>query len=367
MNLKFEITNDPFWRRDDSSDVPSVKEMLEDIANYFKTWKSYKEEVCPDKIKEKLWHIKLEYLLHTQTVEDIGVQNYKDTKEIMEEIDKICRESTKDTKEIMEEIDKICGEKASVKSSTSSIIKKFSKKRIVRETVNLYLGLKHLESIIENEKCESAEEQEKLDKLLDIQESVLKLHKILTKCVIPEDLIPGEFTTLQRGTGLHTYPHFSKPEFVEVAIQSILDAYNERLDSMKLKIQTEVTADSLEIIFKIAALVFFSFTGIHPFPDGNGRTARLLCSHILQLFSPFQTPVYNMFSPARRMDYGEAIRNAEKSINSDVKVNDETEAFNIAHKYLEASPSDLCSMIIECNWYAWQELLGIRNLDKIKN
>lgn len=37
----------------------------------------------------------------------------------------------------------------------------------------------------------------------------------------------------------------------------------------------------------------------------------------------------------------------------------ENEAINIAYKYLAASPSDLCALIIESNWCTWKELMSI--------
>ena len=40
-------------------------------------------------------------------------------------------------------------------------------------------------------------------------------------------------------------------------------------------------------------------------------------------------------------------------------VSTENEVINIAYKYLEASPFDLCSLIIESNWCIWPKLISI--------
>ena len=52
----------------------------------------------------------------------------------------------------------------------------------------------------------------------------------------------------------------------------------------------------------------------------------------------------------------------DKDIQEKIKneeVVEEQDAINIANKYLAASPSDLCALIIESNWYTWRELMNI--------
>lgn len=378
MNVAFEITDKPAWRGDDSSNIPSVKQMLNDIVDYIKIWEKFSKETDLEKLHEKLREIKLQYLVHTQTGEDIGVQTYEDTKVIIETIDSEVRCLTnKGIKTRSFACNKKSGitmcekkflkEKADEEniSPTKKMVKNyftgnsFSDKE--KETMNLYEGLKHLEKMIDNENCNTTAEKEKLDKLLDVKESIQDLHKILTTGLLPKHLTPGEFSTHVRGAGsgneMHLYPYFPKQMFGEAAVQSIIDAYNRQLDNIKPKLRTEVTTGYLEIIFKVAASFLFSFTGMHPFPDGNGRVARLLCSHILELSCPFPTPIYNVFSPTSRRDYIDTMRKAEQDINSNICVDTEDEAINIAHKYLEAAPSDLCAMIIESNWYTWRKLL----------
>ena len=380
MNVTFEITDKPVWRGDDSSNIPSVKEMLKDIAKYIKRWEKFSKETDCQKLYEKLREIKLQYLVHTQTGEDIGVQTYEGTKVIIEKIDSkvrclsnkgiIPRSFLFNGKSgITMSENKLLEEKAfeGPISPTYKMVanyfkgKNFSKKE--KETMNLYEGLKHLEKMIDNENCNTTAEKEKLDKLLDVKESIQELHKILTRGLLPKYLTPGEFSTYARGADsgneMHLYPYFPKQKLAEAAVQSIIDAFNRELDNIKPKIRTEVKVEYLEIIFKVAASFLFSFVGMHPFPDGNGRMARLLCSHILELSCPFPTPIYNVFSPTSRNDYINTMRKAEQDIKSNICVSTEDEAINIAYKYLEAAPSDLCAMIIESNWYTWKKLLDL--------
>ena len=371
MNKAFDIVDYPIWRGKDNNKTRSVTKMLEDIVKYKREWDSFKS-TDRQKFQEKSEDIEAQYLLHTQTGENIGVQTYKDTKIIIE---KIVRESTKLPKKRKNEKNFVSNstknmklsEKCLSESPTSEIVgnyfewKNCSKPEM--ETRNLYEGWKHLETLIENEICETNSEKEKLNRMLDVNVCIQELHKILTKGLLPRELTPGEFSTNLRGAGsgseTHIYPHFLEAKFAEAAVQSIIDKYHLELDNIKRKIRTGVTKELVEIIFKVAASFLFSFTGIHPFPDGNGRMARLICSYILQLICPFPTPVYNVFSPTKREDYIEAMQKAEKGIKSDIKVNTENEGINIADKYLKAAPADLCSMIIESNWYTWRKLLGL--------
>ena len=380
MNKKFAIVDYPIWRGKDNNKTRSVTEMLEDIVKYKREWKSFEKATGCQKLQDKLRDIKVQYLLHTQTGENIGVQTYKDTKIIIERIDgeskklpkkrknenELVSSSTKNTK-LMEE----CLPKSPTSEMVGNYFERKNCSKPEKETRNLYEGLKHLENLIENENCETDAEKEKLNRMLDVNVCIQKLHRILTTGLLPRELTPGEFSTDLRGAGsgseTHIYPHFLKAKFGEAAVQSIIDEYHLELDNIKRKIHTDVTKESLEIIFKVAASFLFSFTGIHPFPDGNGRMARLICSYILQLICPFPTPIYNVFSPTKREDYIEAMQKAEKGIKSNITVNTEHEGINIAHKYLKAAPADLCSMIIESNWYTWRKLLGLEIEQTDKN
>ena len=134
-----------------------------------------------------------------------------------------------------------------------------------------------------------------------------------------------------------------------------------------------MTIELLVKIFKVATSFLFSFLQLHPFSDGNGRLGRLLCSHVLGLFSPFPTAVYNVFSSTHREDYVQTLVNArtgvdDKDIQEKKAVASESHAVDIAGKYLAASPSHLCALIIESNWYTWRELMeGTAETCKVVN
>lgn len=88
MNKAFDIVDYPIWRGKDNNKTRSVTKMLEDIVKYKREWDSFKKSTDRQKFQEKLQDIEVQYLLHTQTGENIGVQTYKDTKIIIEKIDR---------------------------------------------------------------------------------------------------------------------------------------------------------------------------------------------------------------------------------------------------------------------------------------
>ena len=240
-----------------------------------------------------------------------------------------------------------------------------------QETMNLYKGLVYLEKRIFEENCSTKEEEADLNKLLDVKEYIQKTHKILTKDVLSDEMVPGQFSTRKRygefDNEIYHYPHFKTKNTAEAAVQSIVDEYHKHLVNIKKEMQKPMTLELLKKIFKVATSFLFSFLQLHPFSDGNGRLGRLLCSYVLELFSPFPTAIYNVFSSTRHGDYVQALVNTRIAMNdTDIQkklkneqVSTENEAINIAYKYLAASPSVLCALIIESNWCTWRELMSI--------
>ena len=386
MNLGFQITKCPEWREDKSKDSPT---MLKDIVDYIKKWEDFKKQQDATQLDQKRREIRVKYIVHTQIEEDIGVKSQKETEDIIYVIDEkelfIKRSSSSGSDDITVKRHKSEENKRSTNASTNALFHCTTSQEMVleslvdkdvsdekkQETMNLYNGLVYLEKLISNENCSTKEEEKDLDKLLDVKECIQKAHKILTTGVLPEGKIPGQFSTRVRygifNNQKYYYPHFKTENIAEAAVQNIIDKYHNHLVNIKREIQKPMTLELLEKIFKVAAVFLFSFLQLHPFSDGNGRLGRLLCSHVLGLFSPFPTAIYNVFSSTHRQDYVQALVNArtgmdDKDIQEKIKneeVVEEQDAINIANKYLAASPSDLCALIIESNWYTWRELMNI--------
>ena len=411
MNLDFHITEYPKWRENKTEYIPGVEEMLKDIVDYIKRLEGFETRTDPIQRHRKLREIRVKYIVHTQIEEDIGVKTQEKTLDIMEEIEREKEDSSTKRKlssgsddcevkrlKSTDENSNVLGTNSGIidvvenkenldfnNSTTNGFVQPPTSQELVveslqetdvsdkkkQETMNLYNGLVYLEKLISKENCSTKEEEADLDKLLDVKECIQKTHEILTTDVLYDNMIPGQFSTRRRyGTfnnETYHYPHFKTENIAEAAVQSIVDEYHKHLVNIKKEIQEPMTVELLVKIFKVATSFLFTFLQLHPFPDGNGRLGRLLCSHVLELFSPFPTAIYNVFSSTNHGDYVQALVNARIAMNdADIQekikneqVATENEAINIAYKYLAASPSDLCALIIESNWFTWKELMSI--------
>ena len=129
---------------------------------------------------------------------------------------------------------------------------------------------------------------------------------------------------------VYQYPN---PEDMEGALRNLLDYYNMLFDfSTKGGLQD---IEDYYNLFKTCAWSLFELLDLHPFGDGNGRLCRLLCSYSLSFFTPFPTPIYNVWTDSRKDDYRNALVEARKSKSR--------------------KPLALTTMIIECNWRGWKE------------
>ena len=129
-----------------------------------------------------------------------------------------------------------------------------------QEVRNYYLALQYLE-----EKAETREPFS-LKLILDVQKYVMKgaaNEKIGLRGAMPPGVL---FAVYDTETG---QPDYIPPEYSEVP--ALLDELIEYVS----------TTDDHPLI--IAAIVHYQLVTIHPFEDGNGRTARLLSGYILDV------------------------------------------------------------------------------------
>lgn len=129
-----------------------------------------------------------------------------------------------------------------------------------QEVRNYFLALNYLE--------EKAKKKEKFSKklILDVQKYVEKgasKEKIGLRGQMPPGVLFAVYDS-QSGN-----PDYIPPEFVD--IPELLDELVEYVD----------TTDDHPLI--VAAVVHYQLVTIHPFEDGNGRTARLLSGYILDI------------------------------------------------------------------------------------
>lgn len=96
---------------------------------------------------------------------------------------------------------------------------------------------------------------------------------------------PGELSNRPRycnlgGNKRHWYP---VPNDMNEALASLLDRYNARYDSCSGRYNCD--------LFRASAWLLAHFLALHPFADGNGRLAQIVCSYVFVKHHPFPVPV----------------------------------------------------------------------------
>lgn len=109
-----------------------------------------------------------------------------------------------------------------------------------------------------------------------VEECILETNRILLDGLIENG---GVLSTLPRYTSRY-HPTFSSKESFSKALLFLCDIVSELLREISV-IEDRVL--QLEMRFKVASFFFCVFLELHPFPDGNGRTATLLMNYLLDL------------------------------------------------------------------------------------
>ena len=91
------------------------------------------------------------------------------------------------------------------------------------------------------------------------------VHKLVLNNIHPK---AGQFCLHKRRAGDHFYPLFETDDEWEYQIQLVLDRYNSDVFYNKVSIQT-------------VTYLVFDLLSLHPFPDGNGRTVKLLANYVV--------------------------------------------------------------------------------------
>ncbi|KAK3598553.1 hypothetical protein CHS0354_010730 [Potamilus streckersoni] len=409
--LDFEPTENPEWRsrlkENDWHRIPTISQMISDILKYRK---KYLLAVSNNKVgrqeKDKSdRELLIKFLLNVQEEEKIGMRDAGKTEEVMNLIDAldekekgIKRHASVDSGSSQDSVDsednakriKTCNNVScrivemfempaypslgntedEISSTYKSICQTSKPAKEEQETRNLYRGYKHIAK--EVYQIHREEDISKYLGLMDVKTCILQTHKILMDEIMDDHCTrPGHFSTNKRQATFngvkHVYPHFTTEESALEAVLMLVDKYNDMIDEIgKIPDSAESKEDKLKLSFKCASLFLFGFLTLHPFGDGNGRLARLLCSYSLLTFSPFLTPIYNVFSSTVEEDYVQALVVARKDLKISQMINTEGEAKCVTDIVLSQKPSDLCALIIESNWSMWRQYLHILGIQKIK-
>jgi len=297
--LPFDASETPKWRT--KEEVP-ISEMIRKIMDYRNKWEEAKSaNVYDEKLVEKVRsQFLVEFIFHVNMEEEKGFGTFEETEEFLN----------------------------SFHARGGNLQRPLSITE--QETINLRKAYEHLLGKMEREEEES-------DYGL-IESSLLEeTHRILMEDTdLPQGKTkPGKFSVERRyvefNGELYKYPHYPKPGDMETAVYKLLDKYNDMFDLCTKGGLKEF--EDFYYLFKTCAWLLFELLDLHPFGNGNGRLCRILCSYLLSKFTPFPTPVYNVWTESRKNDYRQALVDTRKSEGR--------------------QPTTLTTMIIECSYYGW--------------
>ncbi|XP_073231921.1 uncharacterized protein [Porites lutea] len=293
--LPFEALEAPKWRK--TEDIP-VKEMVAKIMEYSKEWEGQKKDNYETDLIEQVYQdFLVEFILHVNMEEEKGFSTFEETDAFL----------------------KNCHDKGITSKSQ-------------QETLNVKKAYEHLLDKIKRE------EEPRNYGLME--ESLLQeTHRILLQDVPLGDsrTKPGIFSNQRRFVDFegerYNYPYLPEPEKMEKAVVAKLEKCNILFDCCTKDGLKDF--DDFYYLFKTCGWMLFELLDLHPFGDGNGRLFRILCSYLLSKFSPFPTPVYNVWTDSTKDDYLEALVRTRKTV--------------------ERHPTALTTMIIECSYYGWRK------------
>lgn len=410
--LGFEPLEQPKWRdlHEFKDIIPSVSTMVSQIIQYRRTWKKIErmKRKNSKKYEDVQQEMYLEFLYQIQVGEDIGILNRKTFDEVIhDENNRMvpkhglkrhyeeqkengtkfkCRKSDS-LGSLEDKIEKYTMSASQTSSNSSTSLSQRSnnlsnedgydsqslpssqdahllminvlqnEQARTTETINLLRGYHHLKN--ELQKIPKDERSGYLG-IIDVETCIKSCHEILMTDLLDKTRTPpGKFSTLPRSAEFEGkcffYPSYYTEEIAYDAVQAIVDQYNRMIDEIST---IEDDKEKLKNSFKCASVLLFSFLTLHPFSDGNGRLARLLCNHCLKTFCPFPTAIYNNFSPSKRSDYICALVNAREGLQlSSFQHQYSSDSVREALLILNQKPSELCSLIIESNWFTWRHFL----------
>ena len=296
--IEFDAMEKPSWRK---SELPKVNVMLRDIVGFQKKWACIKNnfEQNSYRLSKVCQNFLIRFIFHVNYEENHGCGTLEATEQCLKKTYRMTLRRAVSMEE--------------------------------RETINLKNANEYLTDISQEA---ANEEKSELQGLVEC--SMLKeCHKRILEAVeLPNgNTKPGKFSDKPRITEFKGELYeYQNPKDMETAVGTLLDRHNSLLDSVKSE-PNEITR--VYDLFKTCAVLLFELLDLHPFSDGNGRLCRLLCSYCLSVFTPFPTPIYNVWSDSSKDDYKQALVDARKSA--------------------KRHPESLTTMIIECNWYGWKE------------
>ena len=301
--LPFDASESPKWRKKEEI---TISEMITKIMDYHKQWEEAKSaNLYSESLVERVQNqFLVKFIFHVNMEEEKGFGTFEETDEFLN----------------------------SFYARGSNLQLPFSHNQ--QETLNLRKAYEHLLKKVKREEKES-------DYGL-IESSLLKE----THCILVQGKpgstahTRGKFSNEKRYNDYtEERYYYQQPEDMEEAVDKLIQKYNDMFDLCTKDGLKEF--DDFYYLFKTCAWLLFELLDLHPFGDGNGRLCRILCSYLLSKFTPFPTPVYNVWTDSSKTDYYEALVDAR-----------EQDLPNLCRH-----PTALTTMIIECSYYGWGKFL----------
>jgi len=310
--LDFDALENPPWRMEEelSCDVKTVEQMISDIMKFHKRWKEEENKYDQKMVKEVKDQFFLEYVTHVNKEEEHGVSTIEETTSVLRP------------------------PPDSIRSLDCQSIQD-------RETINFEKAYDYLFFKIKVEEEPSDYGLLEVSLLQDVHRIILKDLTLPAKATEPGKLSNAPKITEFNGK-IYKYPC---PEDMTNAVNKLLDKYNYLFDRCTKHGLQECENNYYYNLFRLCAWLLFELLDLHPFSDGNGRLCRILGSYVLSVFTPFPTPIYNVWTKSKKDDYRQALVDARES--------------KTRH------PCALASMIIECSCHGWKNFFG--ELDKRRN
>lgn len=170
----------------------------------------------------------------------------------------------------------------------------------VREVLQMHGALQLLHTEYTRNVSDNHHPRVPVQNVLLSEEVVLAVHGVLMDGLtsLPGRIRTGTvFTTDDHG--IHWYPPAA---CVPDRLQRLIDWYNGQIFA-SVDHNNTTTPPPTEWFVRLAAVFAIRFLTIHPFTDGNGRMASLLCGYILRTVAPF----YVAIDGDRRAEYIRAV------------------------------------------------------------
>lgn len=343
MLNNWNIDPNPKWRLyRNYKPLPSIEQMVNDICEFKNWFKSIAVNIFNQDTIEKLMKIFIVYFVQSMSHgENLGCKNFSDTKTVSEsffvnspnyEQNLLCEKQIEKIETL--NMFKACRLASKIRCTEND--KHWPQKKTCEEELKYIL--KHYLNVNGNVSYHPALSGE----------SLLNMHKVLTaNCLDAKKSGVLRDCPVIAGIIPQFAHHYPSPEVVSTCYWMILDYYNSAAVALKHFFVEEHSMNEHHFVqetIKLSAWLLYHFVSLHPFTDGNGRMARMVCAYALSAIVPFPVGIYNIFAPTNYEDYVNALKETRKPYLR----------LPFEQQVRECKPEAVAAMVLESCWFACQ-------------